>query len=39
MVRVGRDGDQEDDVRAPALEIGVPRAIPVATEVVERVSP
>ena len=31
-VRVGRDGDREDDVRAPALEIGVPRAIPVATD-------
>jgi len=39
MDRVRRDGGREDDVRAPALEIGVPRAIPVATEVVERVLP
>ncbi len=34
-----RDGGREDDVRAPALEIGVPRAILVATEVVYRVPP
>jgi hypothetical protein len=27
----GRDGGREDDVRAPALEMVVPRAIPVAT--------
>ncbi len=36
-VRVGRDDDREDDVRAPALEIGVPRAIPVATAATERI--
>jgi hypothetical protein len=37
MVGVGRDGGREDDVRAPALEIGVPRAIPVATDTVESI--
>jgi hypothetical protein len=37
MDRVRRDGGREDDVRAPALEIGVPRAIPVATDAGERI--
>jgi hypothetical protein len=35
-MRVGGDGGREDDVRARALKIGVPRAIPDATEVRER---
>jgi hypothetical protein len=33
----GKDGAREAVVRAPALEIGVPRAIPVATGATERI--